>query len=225
MPPELDHANIPPDLYRALAECGIATERIPPTAARLTNPPISFHLSSRDLPGTASAIRSVVGFDRDQAARMLRLNEGKPDPEANWADLTRSERKRAKRLWNWALEPDDLGVVPKGRRPKVDSAFVLYCARLLCEASGKVQFNFRRPMGGGAPGGPMWRALLEVLPEFKEHAESIAEIVTVTRSRKFSESCRKFDLKPASSDVADHPAAFRAAISLARRSRPLKRRI
>jgi hypothetical protein len=224
MPPEVRLSN-GPALHRALADCGIASEKILHTAERLTNPPNSFHLSSGDPVGTASAIRSVVGFDPDMAARMLRLNEGGPDPETRWAKLTRAERKRAERLWKSMLGPDELDVIPRGRPSEIDSALVLYCTRILCEASGQARFKFSRRMGGGAPGGPMWRALVEALPpEFKEHAETIAEIVTVTRSKKFVERCRLFDLKPTSSDVAEHPAAFRVAVSLARRSRPLKRR-
>jgi len=233
MPPEFSA------LHRALAECGIETEKIPSASERLTNLPKSFLISSWDLPGTESAIRSVVGFDPDMAARMLRLHEGKSDPEATWKNLTRSERKRAKRLWISSLAPDELDVTPQGRPSQIDSAIILYCARVLCEASGKARFEFRRPMGGGAPGGPMWRALIAALPpEFNEHAETIAEIVAVTRSEKkpdrrvsrirlsdkFAEWCREFGLKQASSDVAEHPAMFRRAISLARRSRPPKRR-
>ena len=233
MPPEFSA------LHRALAECGIETKKIPSTAERLTNLPISFRVSSWDPPETESAILSFVGFDSDMAARMLRLHEGKPDPEATWKNLTPSERKRAKRLWISMLAPDEPNVTPQGRPSEIDPALILYCTRVLCEASGKARFEFRRPMGGGAPGGPMWRALIAALPpEFNEHAETIAEIVAVTRSEKkpdrrvsrirlsdkFAEWCREFGLKQASSDVAEHPAMFRRAISLARRSRPPKRR-
>jgi hypothetical protein len=211
-------------LHRALAECGIDTEKIPSAVERLTNPPKSFLISSWDPPGTESAIRSVVGFDPDMAARTLRLNEGKPDPEARWANLTRSERKRAERLWNSMVGPDELDVIPRGRPSKIDSALVLYCARVLSEASGKA-FKFRRPMGGGTPGGPMWRALVEALPpEFKKHTESIADVLTAARKPKFVGWSRKFALGPTSTDVGEKPAMFRVAILLARRSRPLKRR-
>jgi hypothetical protein len=224
MPPKV-RLSVRAALHRALAECGVASEKISRTAERLTNPPISFHLSSSDPSGTASVIRSVVGFDRDLAARMLSLNEGRSDPEIKWANLSRSDRKRAERLWNSALEPDELNVTPRGRPSEIDSARVLYCARILCEANGQARFKFRRPMGGGAPGGPMWRALVEALPpESKKHVESIADNVGVTRKPKFVRWCREFALGPTSTDVAEHPAMFRAAISLARRSRPLKRR-
>src|SRR5262249_5381312 len=136
--------NLEP-LYRALAECGIDTEKIPQTAERLTHPPIS---SAWDPPGTALAIRCVVGFDRDLAARMLRLNEGTPDPEATWANLPRSERKRAERLWNWGLGPDELKATPQGRPPVIDPVFVLYLTRVICEASGRPKFRFSRsPFG------------------------------------------------------------------------------
>src|SRR5262249_50379899 len=141
-----------PALHRFLEQCGIDSEKILDFAERLSNPPISFHISSWDPPATASAIRSCVGFDRDLAARMLRLNEGQPDPEITWAKLSRYDRKRAERLWKSALEPDELDVIPRGRPSQIDSARVLYCTRILCEASGQARFKFKRPRGGGAPG-------------------------------------------------------------------------
>jgi hypothetical protein len=225
MPSEFDHPKISHNLYRALAACGIDAEKIPHIAERLRSPPASFYLSSQDPPGTAERIRSRVGFDRDMAARMLRLNEGKPDPKITWKQLTRLERKRAKRLWNWSLAPDCLAVNPKGRPLKIDSAHVLYCTRIISEASARAQFRFRRPMGGGAPGGPMWRALIESLPlKFRAHTETIAEIVAAARSKNFAGWCQKLGLGPSSADVTAHPATFRSAISLARRWRPRKRR-
>jgi hypothetical protein len=213
--------NLEP-LYRALADCGVETDKIPQTVERLTNPPRSLHLLA-DPPDTASAIRSVVGFDRDTAADMLRLDEGKPYREA---DLTRSKRKRAERLWNWSLGPDELKVTPQGRPPDINSALVVYCARVICEACGNAQFKFGQPMGGGAPGGPMWRSLIEALPpETKERTETIADIVTASRSKKFAHWCQELELGRSSSDVAENPQTFRLAISLARRSRQPKRRI
>src|SRR5262249_19489033 len=154
--------------------------------------------SAWDPPGTGLAIRSVVGFDRDMAARMLRLNEGRPDPKATWANLTRSERKRAERLWNLELGPDELRVTRQGRPPVIDAALVVYLTRVICEANGRRKFRFSRSVFG-APDGPMWRALIQALPlaqsflarlatpplthpKISKHAETVAEIVSVIRS-------------------------------------------
>ena len=213
-------------LRRALEACGVSADRIPQTIERLTYPPISLHISTFDDPETESLIRSKVGFDRNLAARMFRLNEGRPDPEVTWAKLTRLERKRAGRLWDRAVyEPDKLSVSMQTRPPRIDPAFVLYCARVIREASGKDRFAFRRPMGGGAPGGPMWRALIEALPPgFESSSESVAEIIRTSRKKKFAKLCDALALGPASGDIARHPSTFRAAIALARRSRARKRR-
>jgi hypothetical protein len=213
-------------LRRALEASGVSVDRIPQTIKQLMHPPISLHISAFDDSETESCIRSVVSFDRDLAARMLRLNEGKPDPDVTWTKLTRLERKRAQRLWDWAVyRPDKLSVSVQTRPPRIDSAFVLFCARVICEASGESRFKFRRPMGGGAPGGPIWRALMEALPpEFESFSESVAEIIVTSRQNKFAKVCDTLGLGPTSSDIAQHPSEFRAAVALARRSRPRKRR-
>jgi hypothetical protein len=204
----------------ALEACGVRVDLIPQTIKRLTRPPISLRISASDGPKTE------IPFDQDTAARMFRLNEGKPDPEVTWTKLARLERKRAERLWHWAVnEPDGFNVAPQGRPPDIDSVLVVYCARVICEASGQRQFKFRRPMGGGAPGGPMWCALVKALPsEFRNSPETIAEIITATRSKKFAKLCETLGLGPASSDIDRDPATLRLAISLTRRSRPRKRR-
>ena len=213
-------------LRRALEACGVSADRMPQTIERLTHPPISLHISAFDDPETESLIRSKVSFDRNLAAHMFRLNEGSPDPDVTWTKLTRLERKRAERLWDWAVyKPDKLNVSMQTRPPRIDPAFVLYCARVICEASGKDRFKFGRPSGGGAPSGPMWRALIEVLPpECKSSSESVAEIIKTSRKKKFAKLCGTLGLGPASNDIARHPSTFRAAIALARRSRPRKRR-
>jgi hypothetical protein len=40
----------------------------------------------------------------------------------------------------------------QSRPSKIDTALVLWCARVICEASGRSRFEFRRPKGGGPPG-------------------------------------------------------------------------
>jgi len=211
-----------PALRYALEKSGVRAELIPQTITQLTLPPISLRVSASDYPEIESAIKSRVKFDRNLAARMFRLNAGRPDPEVTWTKLTPLERKRAKRLWHWAVYgPDSLTTGMQSRPPKIDSSLVLYCMRVICEASGQSRFKFRRPEGGGPPGGPMWRALAEVLPKFKR--DSIAEIVTTSRKKKFAKLCQSLGLGRASRDISLNPATFRVAIALARRSRPRKR--
>ena len=94
----------------------------------------------------------------------------------------------------------------------------------------------------------MWRALIEALPlaqsflarryrgygvpaigrvstkrasqaKIDGHAETIAKIVTVARSRPFNELCRGLWLGPTSDDVAVNAAVFRVVIAYARQSR------
>src|SRR5262249_5772423 len=126
---------------------------------------------------------------------------------------------------------------------KVDSALVLYCARVLCEACEQPQFKFSRRMNGGPPRGPMWCALMAALPlaelfltrldgvfayaprDIGKHAETIADILTTARSKQFAECCRQLNLGPGSSDLAEHPATFRYAVALARRPRQRKWRL
>jgi hypothetical protein len=245
MPPAFE-IEIPPEqapLCRALAESGLETLLVPQTAIRLTEPPASLHLPAPSCVKHVNAlINNLVGFDGDMAARMLRVNERRPDPKATWAALTHNERKQAKRLWHWALD-SGLGSTPQGRPSVIDSALVLYYSRLLAEACGKPQFMFTRPMNGWASLGTMWRALMAALPlaesylsrvdgfvpgrdEIDKHAETIGEILVAARqsSKRFADCCRRFDLGLRSGDVAEHPAMFRYAVSLARRSRQLKRR-
>src|SRR5262249_28646997 len=156
---------------------------------------LSLHISTSDDP-------FELAFDRDDAARMLYLEERKPDPAVRWTMLSPAERKRAKRLWDWAVGPDGPNVVPQGRPPVVDTALVIYCTRVICEASGRPKFRTSRPPDGGAPGGPMWRALTEALPlamshfrrlrgepaitssDILRHAETILETVKVIGSKR-----------------------------------------
>ena len=63
-----------------------------------------------------NSLIETVGFDNGMAARMLRLSEGDPKPNATWKELTPAERKRAKRGWAWAL---DAGFEIYAARPPV----------------------------------------------------------------------------------------------------------
>ncbi|SRR6266851_3121303 len=239
-------------LCRALDGCGVAADQIPQTVERLIRPPLSFGMSAlHDDPEMLSrvTIQLGAGFDGDMAAWLLCFAKGRPDPGATWKALPGNEKRQAKRLWNWLGEHHGLSSTPQGHPPTFDPALVLYCARVLAEASGKDQFTFSRPPYGGKPYGPMWRALIEALPiaqrflarryltpaltrdEIDAAADSIAEKVTVARFKEFADWSRKFGLGPGSHDVAASPATCRAALMSARKeqrraraSRPRKRR-
>jgi hypothetical protein len=175
------------------------------------------------------------------AARMLRLHQGKPNPRATSKSLSRTERKQATRLWQWALDTD-LHTSPQGRPPVVDGALVLYSSRTLAEACGQTGSEFSRPRTGRAPAGPMWRALIAALPlaesflacldgpsppvprEIANHAGAIVDILKTARSKTFEACCRELNLGPNSGDVADHPATFRLALMVARAPRKVRRK-
>jgi hypothetical protein len=239
-PPELRQ------LCRALNGCGVAADQIPQTAQRLTRPPRSFGLSALHDPEMLSGVtiqpgagevKDQRGSDDDMAARLFCLDKWRPDPGAKWKALSYKERKKAKRLRDWLGKHHGLSSTPRGRPPALDAALVLYCARVLCEASGKDRFTFRRPTDGGKPDGPMWRVLIEALPIAQQFlalryrtpaltphkidaaAESVAEIVTLARSKGFAYWSQEFGLGFGSHDVADAPATFRAAMMYARKKR------
>jgi hypothetical protein len=174
-------------------------------------------------------------------ARMLRLNKGQPDPGATWEALSRAERKRAVRLSDWTTKAHGLSVTPQGRPPLVDPALVIYCIRVLCEATGEPEFKFSRV--SGVISGPMWCALIQALPlaqlflnrrmeqppirrdstknpdHRKVHPEAIAEIIRVARSEPFKTLGQQLGLGPAAWDVVQSPALCRLAIAYASKSR------
>jgi hypothetical protein len=232
----------------------IPADQIPGVAERLTRPCLSFAQSaSADptifFPGETAALPTseiypdpINGtweitprrFDPGVAARMLQIHEGHPDPNVGWKPSA-AEWKRARRLWNWTARANGLRVTPQqGRRPVSDAALVLYCVRVLCEATGKEHFEFSRSNSNrGAPGGPMWRALIEALqlaqsflalccPPYAKlvdgqvHAETVAEIIVRTRSPRFKELCRTRHLDLSADDVASQPAMYRVLIADAR---------
>jgi hypothetical protein len=221
---------------------------------RLTRPPLSFGQTaladpfSERFPGGAEIYPDTTTgvweakpreFDGDMAARMLRLNEGRPDVTATWKSLSRAERKAARRLWDWTGEAHGLSVTPQGRPPVIDPALVLYLIRVLCEAIGQPEFKFSRT--SEALGGTMWRALVEALPLAQNFlairfgtpaigristkksdrrgfgaVEAIAEIARVTRSKSFMDLCATLRLGTTADDVAWGPAYARAVIAHAR---------
>jgi hypothetical protein len=250
------YENAEPDLdplFRALADCRIPAEQIPHVAETLSRPLPSFGLSAKDDPPIFQGKEFVIGtgteagplvlrpreFDHDMAARLLRFDEWHPDSDANWKSLTRAERKRAERLWDRIGKAHGLSVTPKGRPPVIDPALVLYCIRVLCEASERSSFRFSRV--NGAYTGPMWRALIEALQlaqpylayrfgtpalgrvstkrhdhRVSSHLDAIAEIVRVIRSKQFHDLCVRFGLGPSADDVANNPSMFRVVIAYAR---------
>ena len=238
------------DLCQALADCRIAAEQIPHVANRLSTPPPSFGQSTLDDPKPGATIQLAGGkqgrftgiereFDADTAACLLRLDEGHPDPKAKWKTLSRAKRKRARRRWDWTGKAHGLSVTPRGRPPILDPALVLYCIRVLCEASERPIFRFSRVNGSYT--GPMWRALIEALQlaqpylayrfgtpalgrvstkrhdhRVSSHLDAIAEIVRVIRSKQFHDLCVRFGLGPSADDVANNPSMFRVVIAYAR---------
>jgi hypothetical protein len=239
-------------LYIALAECGIGADDIPQVAERLVKPPISIGFSAAapsadfELTTELSGEHEMLSLkereaDRDMDARMLRLNEGQPDPGVMWEALSRAERKRAKSLDDWTTKEHGLSVTPQGRPPGIDPTLVLYCSRVLCESAGELEFRFSRV--SGVLSGPMWRALIEALPlaqlflkrrsgqltiardsikkpdHRKIHPESIAEIIRVARSEPFKNLSQQLGLGPAAGDIALNAAVCRIAIAYTSKSR------
>jgi hypothetical protein len=131
----------------------------------LIRPPLALGQTiSGDLE-TDKLAKTLRRFDGDTAASLLRLHEGQPEPGIRWKMLSRAEKARAKRLWNWIGKTHRVkGSSPQGRPLVMDTALVLYCMCILSEYSFRKRFRYRRPMNGGAPGGPMWRALIAALP-------------------------------------------------------------
>jgi hypothetical protein len=248
-------------LHQALAKCGIAGEQVSRVAARLSRPPLSLGQSLTDDPEIFSGKEFQIGtgeelgrlilrpreFDRDMAAFLLCLNEGHPEPRANWKALSRAERKRAERLWNWTGKAHGLSVTPQGRPPAIDPALVLYCMCVLCEATDSPRFRFSRI--GDKITGPMWRALIVGLQlaqlflarrfgtpavgrinrtrhdlRIDSRFEAIMEIVRATRSPTFKQLCETLKLRLTSDDIAARCNELRVTIAYARRSRSQKKR-
>jgi hypothetical protein len=253
----------PQSLDLALKGCGVSNTNLINTVTRLRDAVRSFQSSldtgELELPYDANTafrmLRIKEAVRRDEGRRLkeivrVRLEEERPKP-------TPAARKRAHRLHKSALGPNRLNVTPKGKPSEIDSTLVVYCMRLLCEAKGKKQFQFSRYYGCRL-GGPMWRALIEMLAfavansrrtafafgvsqvfggpitldelskgideitkaakdGLSKHSETIAEIVTAVRSKRFKAACRNLGLGPTADDVLAHPATFRSAVSWARR--------
>jgi hypothetical protein len=235
--PDFKIVDVSPELkplFCGLIACGIRNHRVlHQTMARLERPPISLQVPTpAHTELVNSFLKKAVPFDGDVAASMLRLEEGPPYSDAKWNALSRAERKRARRLYSWALGAG-LDTTQKGRPYKIDPALVLYCARVVAEACGQSHFKFSRPPNGGAPRGPMWRAMMAALPlaqsflacsdaprgeslAVNNRAEAVADIVTTARSKEFNARCRELLLGPRANDVAEQPASFRLALARAR---------
>jgi hypothetical protein len=211
----------------ALEESGVSAQRIPQTITRLMRPPLSLHFSASD-----DADRLGLPFNPDEAARMFCSKA--------WKDLTRTERKRARRQWEWAVnESDSINVSSRGRPAVIDSAFVLWCARVLTEARGE-RLTFGRHWEGGRPRG--LEAFLIVLKQSRaaldrltdrvtknqtyddpRHLEAIAQLLKLERSsgkdqsaKTFAAKCTAFGLGPTANHIADDPQMFRYAVMLTR---------
>jgi hypothetical protein len=224
-------------LFDALVKCGIDSHRVLAQAfLRLTEPPESFYQPPSDRVDLMnSLIEATVDFDGEIAARMLRLGEVGLTSGATWKDLTRAERKRAKKQWKWILDAG-LEVAPQGRPAVIDGALVVYCARIIAEACKETVFKFTRPTDGGPPSGKRWHVLMAAVPlaqsfllrgdgtpavslrrPINKHA--VAEIVTTMRSPRFDACCLELAVGKTARDVAERPASFRFALALARAKR------
>ena len=249
--PDFEIVDVDPNvrpLFGALRECGKRYHHfrnhwvLAQTITRLTEPPASLQIPKPDRTQLAnSLLKAAFPFDDDAAARMLRLDNGKPDPDAKWKGLSPAERKRAKRLWTWAFDAG-LATSPQGRPHKMDAALVLYCARVVAEGCGQPHFAFSRPPEGGPPRGPMWRVLMSALPlaqsylasvdgappaepeEITNRVETTVDILKVARSKEFDVCCRESGLGPSANDVAERPATFRLELARARAFRSQVRR-
>jgi len=225
-------------LCRALADCGIAADKIHHTARLLAEPPLSLALSASDDPDVGALVQEVRGWDPDMAARMSLVDEKQPDPTARSKTRSRAGRKRDKRLWDWTGKGDELGTTPQGRRPLLDAALVIYCTRVLSEACEERKFQFSR-LPDGTPGGPMWRALMLALAQAQEflkkcafpggykhriQPQAVEEIVRLTRSSDFRRWCDRLGLGGRAVDVDHNCATFRHVVTLSRSSRSQKRR-
>ena len=212
-------------LSRALAECGVVADDIPRIVIRLKRPPLSLRPSCLVL----------RGFNGDMAARLLCLDERKINPNAQWKMLSRARRKRATRLWALGKQ--------RGRPTVIDPALVLYCARVICEASGRRAFGFSKSPNGNArsgptwrPYGPMWRALIAAMPlalgflarrygtpaidanSIGNHAYTMAAIIRLAQTRHFVKLCHQAGLGEKSADIECNPATFRYILMCARRA-------
>jgi hypothetical protein len=166
-------------LSRALEAAGVHAKTISLTVGQLSNPPLALHFSHKDgaLDGESWF---PVEFDGDTAAMMLYLGQGR-----TWKTLTPTERRKAKRYFYSQLACDGLGVAGKGAPPIIDSALVLWCARVLAEALGLGYLKISRSVKmlhderehSGPPTGPHIRALIAALKiaqaSLRQNAEAI----------------------------------------------------
>jgi hypothetical protein len=187
-------------------------------------------------------------LDENMYAQFFLAVNGRPDPEAKWASLSYAERLRAKRTWRSFGQdrvqhrrakqtPTSIGPSRAGRPTRIDPALVLYCVRVLCEASGSADFPLSRDSVEGVPTGPMWRALVSIFPlmqsyvairsnmapiapnTISRHAEAIAGDVKLAKSKIFQDWCEKLGLGPRAEDVVISADTFRHAFAIARKAR------
>jgi hypothetical protein len=221
-------------LFRALLGCRVKNNRaLALTLERLSKPPETFYLPPPSRVKLAnSLLKEIVPFDHAIATSILPM--GHRASVRNSEMHSRAEYKRAKRRWDRMLNVG-LESSSRGRPAKIDGALVVYCARIIAEASEKPRFKISRPANGGTPQGPMFRALMESLSvaqtflvrayrstaaeirTISKHA--VAEIVTTMRWPEFEACCRKLGIGTTAHHVAQNPESFRAALACARAQR------
>jgi hypothetical protein len=219
----------------ALFDCGLTDPKARCMCiTRLANVPESLLLPIWYRIGVAGAppegfLKKILGEmfegERDIRARMLRLSEGKADPDATWQNLSRAEQMRATRLWSSIADshPTDISTQRKGQRAKIDSALVLYLMFVLMEALGRPKFSYST-QDEVTRGGPMLRALMAALQLRRAEEQSIGaartaqdptadavvtRIIKIARSEEFRQEAERLSLSLTADGVAETPSAFR----------------
>jgi hypothetical protein len=222
-------------LDSALLDCGLTDPKARRVCVtRLVNLPDSLLLPMwrhRGVVGTPpegfvdKVLGEMFGGERDIWARMLRLNEGKTDPDATWQSLTRAEQMRATRLRQSIADshPTDISSERKGRPAEIDSALVLYLMFVLLEALGRPRFSYST-QDEVKRGGPMLRALMAALQLRRAEERSIGavrtrrdptadavvtRIIKTARSDAFRQGAEHLALSLTAHGVAETPSTFR----------------
>jgi hypothetical protein len=215
----------------ALRDCGLTDPgQRRACLSRIVNLPNSLLLPTLRCSGLVGTppegfIDEIIPRDRDNLARMLRLNEGTTDPSVTWQDLTRAEQMRATRLWGWIADADpaDISTERKGRPAETDSALVLYLMFVLLEATGRPKFSYST-QNEVRRGGPMLRVLMAALqfcrvigarpaPHDPTADAVVTRIIKTARSAEFRQEAEHFSLSLTADGVADAPSTFRYLVA------------
>ena len=164
--------------------------------------------------------------DPDTLARLLAVHENRPDAAATWKGLSIARRARAKRLAQF-LSSDR--TTRGGGSYTVDPALVLYLSWIIERACGR-RFAFSR-RSAGEPQGPMFRLLRKALKHHINEArrvatlmnlpllaaapkpETVADIVTLARTKAFDKKLCAFGFERTPESVAEHASLLRLIVA------------